>query len=176
MSNRSFDLLSESEIASFRCRTPVVEGVLAYWNNLRRGRPIPFRQDVEPADIKPLLPHVIMVDFSYNPFRARYRLAGTEIVRVARFDFTNRYVDELDFQDDVGTNWNDCYRMVAESGRPGFGISHWSVEGGRYGWIEYILCPLLTDDLKIGQCLAAEDYEPLNVLEDESIRPVAPRC
>jgi hypothetical protein len=175
MTKRSFNLLSETEIASFRCRTPVVEGVLAYWNSLRRGQPVPFRHDVEPADIKAFLPHVFMVDLSYEPFRAKYRLVGTEIVRVARFDFTNRFADELDFQDDVGTNWSDNYRIVAEAGRPGFGISHWSVEGGSYRWIEYVLCPLLTSDGKVGQCLAAEDYEPLDVIESDSIRPVTPR-
>jgi hypothetical protein len=167
-----FKILTEHEIASFACRTPVVEGVLAYWNSLRRGQLIPMRRDVDPVHIKAFLPHIMVVELTYAPFRARYRLVGTAVTGIARFDFTNCYADELQFQDDVGTNWGDSYRLVAEAGLPGFGISSWSVDGGHSRWIEFIVCPLLTDDMNIGQCLAAEDYEPLDVIEIDSIRPV----
>jgi len=174
MTEQSFRLLAEDEIATFRCRTPVVEGVLSYWHQLRGANAVPFRHDVEPLDLKTFLPHLFMVDISHEPFRARYRLVGTEIVRFARFDFTNHYADELHFQDDVGTDWNDCYRRVAEAGRPGFGISHWTVDDATLRWIEFVICPLRTDDGQVGQCLAAEDYQPLNVVELDSIRPVRP--
>ena len=37
-----------------------------------------------------------LVDLEENPFRVRYRLVGTEVVRYTGLDFTGRYLDELE--------------------------------------------------------------------------------
>jgi hypothetical protein len=172
--NKSFRLLSKAEIAAFSCRTPVVERVLAYWDSLRAGRQLPPRCDVDPIQLKLQLPHIMLVELTREPFRARYRLVGTEVVRFAHFDFTNRYADDLDFKDDDGTDWHECYRLVSEARAPGFGVAYWRVAGDAWRWIEFIICPLSNDGVTVNQCLSAEDYEPLNVIEIDSLRPVAP--
>lgn len=165
----SFRLLAADEFASFKCRTPVLERLLAYWNSKRAGRPWPLRADIEPAEIKRLLPHIMLVDISRDPFRVRYRLVGTEVVRVSHFDFTGQYLDQLVFESGDTMDWVGCYRQVVEIGLPGFGIVHWQALNATHRWIEFLICPLSADGRHITQCIAAEDYEPLSPTEFDSI-------
>ena len=170
----SFRLLTPEEIPYFKCRTRVLEKVLAYWDGKRKGRRWPARPDIDPAEIKPLLPYIMLVDISRDPLRVRYRLVGTEIVRVSHFDFTGRYLDELIFESGETTDWTGFYRQVTEEGRPGFGIVHWQNEGAAHRWIEFLICPLSSDDVTVDKCFSAEAYEPLNPLEFDSIGAALP--
>lgn len=171
----SFRILTTGEIGSFKCRAPVLERLLAYWDRKRAGRPWPLRSDIEPADIKPLLPNIMLVDITREPFRARYRLVGTEIAHVAHFDFTGHFLDQLTFEGGDAMDWVGCYRQVVESGLPGFGIVHWLAPGAAHRWIEFLICPLSTDGISVTQCISAEDYEPLNPAEFDSLGQASSR-
>ncbi len=156
-------------------RSAKVRQLYDYWNRLRGDRPFPKRAEIDPAAIKPLLPHLMLTEISYDPFRVRYRLVGTEIVRFAKFDFTNRYADELEFQDVAADDWTVFYRRVVDARKPGFGITSWAVEGGLPRWIEFLVCPLSDDGEIIDRCIAVEDYEHLNPLQINSLPPVSVR-
>jgi hypothetical protein len=153
---------------SARC-TALVE----YWNALRGSRPFPSRDEIDPAAIKALLPHIMMTSIEHDPFRVFYRLVGTEIVRFAKFDFTNCYADSLRFQDTEGADWADFYRIVVEARRPGLGLSYWIVAGNLQRWIEFVICPLSSDGQVIDRCIAVEDYEHLNMVEIDTLPPVS---
>jgi hypothetical protein len=153
---------------SARC-TALVE----YWNALRGSRPFPSRDEIDPAAIKALLPHIMMTSIEHDPFRVFYRLVGTEIVRFAKFDFTNCYADSLRFQDTEGADWADFYRIVVEARRPGLGLSYWIVAGNLQRWIEFVICPLSSDGQVIDRCIAVEDYEHLNIVEIDTLPPVS---
>jgi hypothetical protein len=148
--------------------------LLLYWNTVRGSRALPSRTDIDPAALKPHLAHIMMLTAEYEPFRVCYRLVGTEIVRFARFDFTGRYADALDFQDDAEEDWTRFYRESAEARRPGRGVYHWTVDGLRR-WIEFLICPLSSDDTMVDRFIAIEDYEHLNVIEIDTLPPVAPQ-
>ncbi|WP_119302034.1 PAS domain-containing protein [Dongia deserti] len=157
-----------------RVRSPKVAQVLRYWNRLRQGRRFPERPDIDPAAIKAALTHVMITGIEYRPFRVLYRLVGTEIVHWARVDFTNRYADELIF-DDEGRDWTDYYRAVIDARKPAYGLTDW-VDGDRTPlWAECIICPLSEDGEVIDRCLAVEDYEPMSAAEIETLPPVGER-
>lgn len=170
----SFHILAAQEISGFKCRAPVLEKLLAYWDAKRAGRPWPLRSEIDPAEIKTLLPNIMLVDITQAPFRVRYRLVGTEIVRFAHFDFTGHFLDELTFDSGEAMDWVDCYRQVCTTGRPGFGMVHWRTLEANFRWIEFLICPLSTNGIDITQCISAEDYEPLNPVEFDSIAHTAP--
>jgi hypothetical protein len=153
---------------SSRCAT-----LAKYWNAIRGDRAFPSRDDIDPGAIKSVLPHVMMTGIEHNPFRVFYRLVGTEIVRFAKFDFTNCYADALHFQDTGGNDWSDYYRTVIEARRPGVGLAYWTVSGSLDRWIEFVICPLSSDGRVIDRCIAAEDYENLNMVEIDTLRPVS---
>jgi hypothetical protein len=144
-----------------------------YWNKRRGDRAFPSRDDIDPGAIKKLLPHVMLTGIEYNPFRVFYRLVGTEIVRFAKFDFTNCYADALHFQDTEGADWAQFYRAVVEARLPGLGLSHWTVAGNLQRWIEFVICPLSSDGRIIDRCIAVEDYEHLNIVEIDTLPPVS---
>jgi hypothetical protein len=147
--------------------------VLNHWNTIRGGRPFPIRDEIDPAALKPVLPHVMIVGLEYDPFRVRYRLVGTEIVRFAKFDFTGRYADSLQFQDDETADWTTYYRAVADARQPGLGQTLWTVSGSIKRWMEFIICPLSTGGSLIDRCIAIEDYEHTSTLELSRLPPVA---
>jgi hypothetical protein len=146
--------------------------LVRYWNSLRRERAMPRPDEIDPADMISILPHVMMVGISYDPFRALYRLVGTEVVRFAKLDFTGCYVDTLVFQEDDPKDWTVFYREVVEARRPGFGVTYWPVEGMLHRWIEFAICPLSSDGITIDRCVSVEDYEHLNYHELNSLPPV----
>jgi hypothetical protein len=127
--------------------------------------------DVDPAEIKSTLPHIMITGVTYEPFRVFYRLVGTEIVHWAGLDFTNRFADELIFDDD-GRDWTDYYRAAIESRKPAYGLTDWIVESRVPLWVESLICPLSSDGRTIDRCLAIEDYEPMGVLDIDALPPV----
>lgn len=60
----------------------LIDAGLAYWNSRRGTREMPTRADIDPADIKRLLPHVVLVDVLPDPLDFRFRLLGTEVDRI----------------------------------------------------------------------------------------------
>jgi hypothetical protein len=169
-----FDPDRELEAVLARIQSPKVAQVLRYWNDLRKGREFPTHAELDPAAIKAALPHVMMAGISYEPFRVLYRLVGTEIVRWSRLDFTNRYADELVFQDD-GRDWTLYYSIAVNARQPAFGVTDWVQEPRSPLWVEFLICPLSDDGQTINRCLAIEDYEPMEGVEIEALPPVTER-
>jgi hypothetical protein len=170
----TFDPVRDVDALLPRIHSAKIPVVLKHWLSLRTGEALPASRDIDPAAIKSALPHVMITGISYDPFRVLYRLVGTEIVRWARFDFTNRYADELIFQDD-GRDWTDYYRAVVEARQPAFGVTDWAEADGPPYWAEFLICPLSDDGKTINRCIAVEDYKIMNVLEVEAREPVSER-
>jgi len=164
----TFDPASEApRFRSKRCAT-----LLQYWNGLRGDRLFPNREEIDPGELLGILPHIMLTGIEYNPFRVFYRLVGTEIVRFAKFDFTNCYADALRFQSE-SEDWSIYYRAIIADRRPGIGIAYWTVSGHVKRWIEFLICPLSSDGRVIDRCIAVEDYEHLNGMEIDTLPPVA---
>jgi hypothetical protein len=157
-----------------RVRSPKIAQVLRYWDGLRKDRELPARADIDPAEIKAALPYLMITGISYEPLRVLYRLVGTEIVRWARIDFTNRYADELIF-DEEGRDWTDYYRAVIDARKPAYGMIDWVEQDRAPLWAESLFCPLSSDGRIIDRCIAIEDYQPMSVMEIEALPPVGQR-
>lgn len=130
--------------------------LLAYWRAKKGDRPVPTRADIDPAEIKPLLPHVGLVDVERAPLRFRYRLAGTEIARGYGLELTGRYLDEMDL-DDHQRQIVEEYTRAAETGEPSCSIMEYSRKDGRHIRYERMVLPLSSDgkaiDMLIGGCI-----------------------
>lgn len=50
-----------------------------YWDRIRRGRPAPRREEIEPSDIRLLLADTFILDVSGKLRTVSYRLAGTRL-------------------------------------------------------------------------------------------------
>lgn len=73
---------------------PSLVKIYQYWNAKRGARSMPARSDIDPVDLKPLLPLLILIDVVPDPRRYVYRLVGTHEVEMRRGDPTGKPVEE----------------------------------------------------------------------------------
>jgi hypothetical protein len=132
-----------------------IRRLCAYWDARRNGRLMPSRTDIDPAEMRDLLPNIVMVDIE-TPFRARYRLVGTKVVEFNRFDFTGRYMDELRWDEDG--RYSRAYRKVVAEKVPLFGIDAWPLAGAMTGRSEVVILPLSSDGDAVDRCISMEDF------------------
>lgn len=118
---------------------------------------IPDRADLDPKDLKQLLPNLFIADVEAEPFRIRFRLVGTRAVEATGMDITGRYLDEL-LPANPEEAWLDYYRTGYERRAPVFGFSEAPTRsGGRFTY-EFGLFPLRQGGRAVEQFLSIEDY------------------
>ena len=151
-----------------RIRSARVRELYDYWAGKRRGRPMPSRDDIDPAEIKTLLPYLMITEVHYNPLRVRYRLLGTRIVEAAKTDLTGQWLHEADLS---GNNsiWIEVYRRVTETMAPVFGRTRATVGPGDIQMFDWVVLPLSDDGATVNHTLKLEDWEMLRPLSREDV-------
>ena len=138
-------------------RSEMVRTVHDWWTAARPAGGLPNRRDFDPAAVKALLPHLIIVDVEPDPFRIRYRLVGTRVVDFTGFEFTGRYLDEF-IPSEVSQYWTECYRSAYRSRTPFFGAVTEPTTSGNTFTFEFGIFPLTLGGDQIEQFIAVEDY------------------
>jgi hypothetical protein len=155
----NFELLNEQAVAGFKSSR--LNALYGYWCSRQNGQ-LPKRVDIEPADIKSLLPYILIVDIEQNPFRVFYRLVGTAVAHFSGMDFTSTYLDDLAFDICARDDLVRAYRSVCEARRPGRGMAFPQISHPSALDVEYLICPLVNDADAVVQCLVIEDYVPVS--------------
>jgi hypothetical protein len=150
----SFALVDE-QTTTFRSLRS--DALYRYWRS-RRDSGVPQRADIDPADVKSLLPYLLIVDIHRDPFRIYYRLVGTAIAHYAGMDFTGTFLDELAFDICATDDLTNAYRMVCETKQPGIGMAYAQLNHQTALDVEYLLCPLVDAAGNVTQIIALEDY------------------
>jgi hypothetical protein len=139
---------------------PTIMALYHYWLGIHPAAGLPGRQHVDPCGIAPLLPHVFMVDVTREPLRFKYRLVGTEYVRLIGKDVTGRYLDEVHpgFHGLVLRQ----YAEAAEQGRPAYrkGPVLYASPDRQYLGMERIIVPLARNGTAVDILLGAVAYLP----------------
>jgi hypothetical protein len=150
-----FSLIDDHQVQSRRIRQ-----LAAYWRGKIVDQPVPHRRDIDPADLKPLLPWLIIVEIEAAPFRVLYRLAGTKVVEMNQCELTGRYLDELEEQDSASLTQQGiaAYRLAWAEQRPVYGTYRWPTPSGDEYQVEFAIFPVIQPGTA-GQCVAIEDWE-----------------
>jgi hypothetical protein len=75
---------------------PDLKFAFDYWRRKRGGRLAPMRGDIDPADMAPLLPRIMLVDVSTDPLDFRFRLAGTGLFKIHGAELTSKRALDLE--------------------------------------------------------------------------------
>jgi hypothetical protein len=135
---------------------PMVKQLHEYWMSKRGGAVIPDRSLIDPAEMKPLLPNILIAEPSHPPFRVRYRLVGSRVAAASGLDITGRYLDEMIAADDVP--WQACYQRVWSERIPLYGdVTVATLHGDQFGY-EFAIFPLSRGGESVEQFIAIEDY------------------
>jgi hypothetical protein len=75
---------------------PRLSALWQCWQSLpRRDGVVPSRADFDPLMVPQSLASLWLLDVERTPFRVRYRLVGTNVVRALGGEPTGRYLDEI---------------------------------------------------------------------------------
>jgi len=108
----------------------------------------PHRHDFQPADVPKLLPHVAVVQLE-GPEIARYRLAGTHIVRHLGLDPTGMNFFDL-LPPELLERWVEHGRRCMEKPIGLRTLAHLSTEQGTLYEVENLVLPFANDTGKLG--------------------------
>jgi hypothetical protein len=137
-------------------RSELVRTLHRWWLSKRAGD-IPDRADLDPDDLKPLLPNLFLADVEHQPFRIRYRLVGTRAIEATGMDITGRYLDDL-LPADGSEPWMEYYQQAYRTRSPVFGTSNAPTTSGARFTYEFGLFPLRKGGSSVAQFVAIEDY------------------
>lgn len=69
--------------------------LLSYWTGLKRGAPFPRYTDIDPLDMRPVLGYVTLLEPVGGDRDFRYRVFGSAIASLSKFELTGRLASEL---------------------------------------------------------------------------------
>ena len=135
--------------------SPEVLRLHASVEKTRGMRPFMSKADIEPGQIKAILPLLALMEFSGPPLRVFYRLFGTSLVALYG-ELTGTYLheraDHPQLRQDAMVNYE---RLVAEK-KPIYGITEVEVGENRQRTFEWAFFPLSSDGSTISHALYIE--------------------
>ncbi|WOF74391.1 PAS domain-containing protein [Parvibaculaceae bacterium PLY_AMNH_Bact1] len=130
-----------------------VQGLLDYWNELRGSRPAPKRSEIEPRDLKRVLPHVFILERN-DRWTYRFRLAGTGLCNVYGMEFRRHNMAAL-WQDE---SQQEILKLLNDvTGTGAIGLVEYTAEtpDNRQLSLEMVLLPLAQDNGAVTRVLGA---------------------
>jgi hypothetical protein len=129
---------------------PEQREVFDYWCAKAPEGGYPTRADIQPAELRRLLPSLSLIDVVTDDGgeRLRMRLAGTRLRDYFGVELTGHYLDEYDFGDQTGY-WDAAYHEVVRAGRPAQGViplTAWNQPGIFQFWLRL---PLANEEGRI---------------------------
>ena len=136
----------------------VLKQLLAYWQNKKGARIAPSRDDIDPAEITPLLPYVGLADVERDPLRFRYRLVGTKVTTGYGLELTGQFLDEVDLdkhQHEIIAE----YKRVVERCEPSCTSWEYTRGDGRHIRYERLALPLSSDGKTVDMLFGGAVFE-----------------
>lgn len=116
-------------------QSPALLALLRYWQSKCRGDTLPGRTDLDPLEMRGLLPHVYLIDVlpssvpgdAPDRWRFRVRLLGEKHVEVYGPGMVGKVIDDV-FPPEVAAEFNRLYAAVVRRRAP-------VVNRGRVSWL-----------------------------------------
>jgi hypothetical protein len=146
-------------------KSPKLRQGLAYWNEKRGQRLMPARADLDPMEIIPLLPHVILLDVLRDPLDFRYRLIGTLVEDHMSAPYTGRRFSEFESQRKGSRIWA-CSERVLEEKQPVRTDIPYIGPKSDFTTIEDVMMPLSSDGETVDLIFIVVEYIRKQVAKD----------
>lgn len=137
--------------------TPRIRRAYEYWNGKRQGRRMPARADIDPSEIKDLLPGILLINVAHDPLHMIYRLVGTDEVEARGYDPTGKNVRDHVFAVTPEFGF-ETYVLAATKGVVVFDQESWAAPNPRLCEVGSVVMPLSDDDQTVTMLIAFCDY------------------
>jgi hypothetical protein len=131
--------------------------LVEHWARTRGARFAPRWREIDPGEIRPVLPYLSTADVLGPPFDLRFRLVGTAVVNANGYDFTGQNLRSMPLATGLET-WLEHYGRTVEEKRARFGI--YRAHGGsdlRYK-VDHVCLPLSDDGERVNRIMEIEDW------------------
>jgi hypothetical protein len=129
-----------------------VQEMYSYWLAKRGDRLMPARADIEPAEIKKLLPMTMLIAVTADARRFVYRLVGTQEVAERGSDPTGKSVAEAFFGGSLEETMS-CYEYVVRNRAPFCYRDPYAAADGQIQNDDIIYLPLSDDGATVNMIL-----------------------
>jgi hypothetical protein len=137
--------------------TPRIRRAYEYWDSKRNGRRMPARADIDPSEIRDLLPGILLIDVQHDPLRLTYRLVGTDEVEARGYDPTGKNVRDHVFAVTPEFGF-ETYVLAATKGVVSYDQEPWAAPNPRLCEVGSVVMPLSNDGQTINMLMAFCDY------------------
>ncbi len=137
---------------------PAPKALYAYWQRKLEGRRMPARSDIEPFDLKVVLPQLILLDVQRDPLDFRYRVAGTRTYDIFGCDLTGRSVRQLAPPALSGAIWASLEAMTRD-GLPQHAHLEFATADGYARSYRVLRLPLGDDGATVDRILVATGFQ-----------------
>ena len=131
--------------------------VFQYWDKMRGDRLMPARADLDPADLRHLLPHILIHEVQLEPLDFRYRLIGSEVVRHLNDNHTGAWVSSIPHQKKPSKLWAILEKAVTDRA-PVIANPPYIGPYEQFKSIEDIVLPLSVDGEKVNMLFICVDF------------------
>ena len=147
--------------AAFRAQLvlPEQKQLYDYWCSKRKAGALPCREDIHPAEFHRLLPCISLIEIEFQPFRFKYRLAGTKLRDIHDREVTGLYLAECDW-DSNQDYWVKTYTRVSQTGKPAQGVIRGPCADKEHLVQFWLRLPLTTRDSRPGMLLCHDAIVP----------------
>jgi hypothetical protein len=130
----------------------------AYWESKKGGRAAPPKAAIDPAELRDLLPNILLIDVIGDPPRFRARLFGSALVAAYGEEVTGKFGEDVDLDEVHDELMSFVERATAEC-KPQYLRTAFTKHDGRHLQYEQILLPLSEDGTKVNMLLSAYSVE-----------------
>ncbi|MDE2165254.1 MAG: PAS domain-containing protein [Alphaproteobacteria bacterium] len=128
-----------------------------YWRLKCGEHSLPRRADLDPSEIKPILPHVLLIDV-LGPSRYRYRLIGTDCVTAHGVNAVGLTLDEALKDHEYRTHVISLYDQCVDERRPVYSESLFFAHDGHSAerHVKVLFMPLSDDGATVNMVFVVQ--------------------
>src|SRR5262249_44666669 len=139
-------------------KSPLILEMLAYWRSKAVGERLPRPAAIDPTEIPRLIASIVICELETDPFRVRFRLAGTKQVHILGNELTGRSVDEMNWGE--GPFVHRIFARARDTAAPVFGFYYWGFRENTPGASEFGLFPLSEDGRSVTRVIGIDEFFP----------------
>ncbi len=144
--------------------------VYDYWQEKRVDRPMPSRRDIDPAELKGVLPYLVLTDVTDGGTRFRYRLFGTAVAQAFGMDPTGRFIEDVMSEAKYRNFILGLYRDIVMMRRPVFSTTRYGSQRDIQMWTERLMLPLSGDGENVDMILTCQVFTYSSPLKNQTVR------
>ena len=144
--------------------------VYDYWQDKRGARAMPARADVDPGELRSVLPYLMLTDVLDDGCRFRYRLFGTAVAEAFGLDPTGRFVDEVMSDPKYRAFIVGLYRDIVAMKRPIYSTTRYGGHRDVEMWTQRLMMPLSSDGEAVDMVLSIQVFTHASPLKNQTVR------